>query len=333
MSILIYLDQNTLSDLRQRKIQKSDNKEFSLLKMALTSPDVIVVYSHVTLTEIQQIPSEQYINEHISLLDEIGAQYIEPLSRKLDNQAASDIWLAHINNIESNKKMGISDLIEISQLTSRKMSGLPIEDSFEEINTKLKQSLEELILNCETELASIDIDTLDEPLKQQFLNRATQLSTLKEKAEALEAPKVESSHFLGPKPFRDIPEIKALEITELPAKEVVKAIEATFHIENSNFKWMDYFEDNTQNSVARAYSLMNWAGYHADDFDKVKKRSDRFNASNNDMLHVVSARGVNFLLSSDKAFLKKAEACYAYIDLNTVVCSPSFFLNNHCKFV
>jgi hypothetical protein len=224
-------------------------------------------------------------------------------------------------------------LIEISQLTSRKMSGLPIEDSFEEINTKLKQSLEELILNCETELASIDIDTLDEPLKQQFLNRATQLSTLKEKAEALEAPKVESSHFLGPKPFRDIPEIKALEITELPAKEVVKAIEATFHIENSNFKWMDYFEDNTQNSVARAYSLMNWAGYHADDFDKVKKRSDRFNASNNDMLHVVSARGVNFLLSSDKAFLKKAEACYAYIDLNTVVCSPSFFLNNHCKFV
>lgn len=333
MSILIYLDQNTLSDLRQRKIEEIDNKEFTLLKRVLTSPDVIVVYSHVTLSEIQQIPSEQYRNEHITLLDELAAQYIEPLSRKLNNKAASDIWLAHLDNIESNKKMGISDLMEVSQLSSRKMSGLPIEDSFEDINQKMKLVLSDLISNCEQQLASIDVNALDESSKEHFLNMASQLPKLKEQSDALEAPKVESSQVLGPKPFRDIPKLKALEITELPVTEVVKAIESAFNYENSTFNWRDYFDDTPQNAVARAYSLMNWAGYHADDFDKVKKRSDRFNASNNDMQHAVCAIGVNFLLSSDNAFLKKAESCYAYINQELIVCSPKYFLTNHCKFV
>ncbi|OED63425.1 hypothetical protein A143_11750 [Vibrio splendidus ZS-139] len=333
MSILIYLDQNTLSDLRQRKIDETDKREFTLLKIALKSPDVIVVYSHVTLSEIHQIPSEQYRDEHITLLDELSAQYIEPLSRNLNNQAASDIWVAYLDNIESNKKMGISDLMDVSQLSSRKMAGLPIEDSFDAINEKVKLVLDDLISNCEQQLASIDVNTLDEPSKENFLNMTLQLPKLKEKSAALEAPKVDSSHTLGPKSFRDIPELKALEITKLPVTEVVKAIESTFSNENSNFNWRDYFDDTPQNAVARAYSLMNWAGYHADDFDKVKKRSDRFNASNNDMQHAVCAIGVNFLLSRDNAFLKKAEACYAYINQGSIVCSPEYFLSNHCKFV
>jgi hypothetical protein len=169
MGILIYLDQNILSDLRHRKILSSQNKEFALLKMVLTSPTVTVTYSHVTLLEIEQIHSEKYRNEHVMLLEELGARYIEPLTRELKNKKASDVWLDHLNNIESNKISGTSNLSEISLLTSKKISGLPISDSFEDINEKMKFALSEIISNCEINLASIDLNDLDEQSKAYYL--------------------------------------------------------------------------------------------------------------------------------------------------------------------
>jgi len=317
--------------LRQRKIDETDNKVFSLLKLALTSPDIVVVYSHVILNEIQQIRSEKYKNEHILLLDELDAKYIEPLRGGLSNKSVSEIWQMHLENIDINKKMGILDLEESSHLLFRKISGLPIEYSFDDINEKCKLVIAEIISYCEQQLSAIDINTLDELTKENFLTLTSQLSLLKAQSNALQALKVESTQELGPKPFRDNTAVKALEIYNLPAYQVVSAIESTF--KNGSFNWEDYFENTPQNAVAKAFCLMNWAGYYPDDFDKVKKRGDRFNASNNDMQHVVSALGVNFLLSNDIAFLKKAEACYAYINENTAVCSPKQFLVNHCKFV
>ncbi|WP_205531082.1 hypothetical protein [Pectobacterium brasiliense] len=89
---------------------------------------------------------------------------------------------------------------------------------------------------------------------------------------------------------------------------------------------------NAQTDVVRAYNLMNWAGYYADDFTKNKKGKDRFNASNKDMLHVAAALGTNFLISSDIKFRKKAMACFAYIDFKTIVCSPKEFIERYFKF-
>ena len=333
MSTLIYLDQNILSDLRHRKIISAVDNEFELLKMVLTSTGVTVVFSHVTLLEIDQIKSDEYKNEHLTLLDELGARYIEPLTRKLRDTRGSDIWLEYLDNKESNIKMGTSNLMEISQLTSRKISGLPISDSFEDINDKMKSALSVLIANCEMHLESINLNDLDEPSKINYQHISSQIPLLKEKSLGLEAPKFESSQPVGPKPFREIPKIKSLDIQKLPVNEVVVSIESAFKIENSTFNWNDYFEDTPQNSVARAYSLMNWAGYFADDFDKVTKRGDRFNASNNDMQHTISALGVDFLISNDNAFLKKSEACYAYTNQKIKVCTPKHFLESHCKFV
>ena len=42
--------------------------------------------------------------------------------------------------------------MEISQLSSRKISGLPIDESFSEINEKLKVNLGTLIFNCESQV-------------------------------------------------------------------------------------------------------------------------------------------------------------------------------------
>ncbi len=333
MSFLIYLDQNILSDLRQRKIEKSQNEQFRILRHVLKSEQVTVVYSHVTLDEILQIPKAKYRQEHIETLIELNAKYIEPLYRTLSKQEPEKVWCAHLENKQSNADIGITSLMEISQLSSRKISGLPTVESFPEINGKLKESLSTLLSNCEQQLATINVDNLDEPLKSYFTNMQSQMDELKLKSSSLQAPEISSEQQLGPKPFREIPEIKALEVQSLDTKQVVHAIEATFKLENSSFNLADYIEDTPQTAVTRAYSLMNWAGYYADDFTKTKKGKDRFNASNNDMLHAVSALGANFLLSNDFNFLKKAKACFAYVDCETIVCSPQEFIEDYCKFV
>jgi len=325
MSLIVYLDQNTLSDLRQRKIDETNDQDFKLLKHTLKSKEVSVVYSHVTLNEIQQISVKKYQEEHIELLCELDAIYIDPLSRELSKISPRKIWLAHQENNESNERIGITDLMKVSQLTSRKISGLPITESFEDINNNTKSALNELISNCEEELKSINLEELPESLKEQYHNILKQIPEIKANTGILKPPVIDSEQ-LGPLQYREIPEIKVLEIESLDKSKVVKAIESIFEKENSEFDWNDYFEDTPHNAVIRAYSLMNWVGYHADDFDKVKKRSDRFNASNNDMQHAAYAIGVDFLISSDNAFCKKAEACYSYTGSQVTVSSPRDFL-------
>lgn len=333
MSFLLYLDQNILSDLRQRKIEESQNEQFRLLKYVLKSEQVTVVYSHVTLDEILQISKAEYREEHIEILAELNAKYIESLQLTLSNLNPDEVWSAHLENKQSNVAMGITALMEASQLSSRKISGLPIEESFPEINEKLKDSLNTLISKCEQQFPTIDIENLEEPLKSHFTNMQSQLDELKLKSSSLQAPKIGSEQQLGPQPFREMPGIKALEVQSLSAKEVVHAIEATFKLENSSFNFADYIENTPQTGVARAYSLMNWAGYYADDFTKNKKGKDRFNASNNDMQHAVSALGAGFLISNDTKFLKKAQVCFAYVNCQTIVCSSQEFIENYCKFV
>ncbi len=332
MNVLIYLDQNTLSDLRDRKLQESENEHLKLLKDVLNLEKVSVVYSHITLNEIIQIKNPEYQKEHIQLLTDLNAQYINPLHRTLSLLTPDSIWSEYLENNLSNDAMGITNLIKISQLSSRKITGLPIDDSFPEINEKLKSSLHDVLSHCEETLKSIDIQQLDEPLKSYYANMLIQLDQLRSSASSLQAPTVPEEQQLGPQPFRDMPAIKALEIQNIDSDKVVHAIEAIFTLENKDFKFDDYMQNTTQNAIARAYSLMNWAGYYADDFTRIKKGKDRFNASNNDMQHAISAIGVNFLISSDVNFLKKVQACYAYVDCQTIACSPKDFIETYCKF-
>lgn len=333
MSFFIYLDQNSLSDLRQRKIEETGDEQFKLLRLVLESEQVHLVYSHVTLEEIFQIPKREYKNEHIELLVQLNAIYIEPLTLKLNEKSPEDIWSEFLENKQSNIDMGIDSLISISQLFWRKMSGLPVEKSFTEIHDQLKNSLNDLLTNCEVQLSSIDQSSLSEAEKKSFIKIKHPISDLRKKASTLRPFEINNGQQLGPQPFREIPEIKSMDIKNMDATLVVREIEHIFKLENSSFNLEEYFERTPQTDVARAYSLMNWAGYYADDFTRVKKVKDRFNASNNDMQHAVAALGASFLVSNDVNFRKKAEACFAYVSCPTIVCSPKEFVEQHCVFV
>jgi hypothetical protein len=332
MNVLIYLDQNTLSDLRDRKLQESDSEHLKLLKDVFNLEKISVVYSHVTLSEILQIKNPEYQKEHIQLLTDLNAKYINPLHRTLNFSSPEVIWHEYLDDNLSNDAVGITNLIEISQLFSRKITGLPIGDSFIEINDKLKTSLHNVLFHCEETLKSIDIQRLEEPLKSYYANMLIKLEQLKINASSLQTPTIPEDQQLGPLPFRDMPTLKVLEIQNIDPDKVVHAIEAIFTLENKDFKFDDYMENTIQNAIARAYSLMNWAGYYADDFTRIKRGKDRFNASNNDMQHSISAVGVNFLISSDVNFLKKVQACYAYVDCQTIACTPKDFIEVYCEF-
>lgn len=162
MGALVYLDQNILSDLRKRKIFESQSKLNEVLKLTLQSEAIEVVYSHVTLKEINQIKSETYRNEHIEVLSELNARYIEPLSKTLIKHEPKSIWSTYLENQQDHRELGTLDFFEIAELTSRKISGLPISESFDEINNQLKRSLEMFLLNCGRDLNSFDKKQLNE---------------------------------------------------------------------------------------------------------------------------------------------------------------------------
>lgn len=81
----------------------------------------------------------------------------------------------------------------------------------------------------------------------------------------------------GPKIFREYKQIKSLNISKLPSSEVVSSIERICN-KNNEFNWRDSFEDLIENRISMAYSLMNWAGYYPDDFDKIKKNTECYSS-------------------------------------------------------
>lgn len=338
MNKLIYLDQNILSDLRSRKLKETADNYFVLFKNFLLKFNIQVVYSHITLAEINQISNDEYKKEHLDVLEELNAKYIEPKNKKISDKKPSQIWIDYVEylNIE-NDILGFKNLALTLDNLSRKSSGLPNNNSFE----KIGESLEDSIKNLSNKIINLlDIDIDESNLKEEYKGNISQIKSymeqmkkdlpilLNKRLESINKLAKFDSIPLGPKPFREYEPIKSLNISELPSCEVVLAIEKICN-KNNEFNWRDSFEDSIENGISMAYTLMNWAGYYPDDFDKIKKNTDRFRASNNDMQHAILASNTSFLISNDYAFCMKAIASYEYSGVNTIVCSVETFLEKY----
>jgi len=95
VSTVIYLDQNVVSDLRMRKIQEMREhkaRQMRDLFKILTSQDTKVVYSNITLSEINQIKNPRYKQEHIEVLNLLDAVYIEPMSGLFSPHCVDVVW-------------------------------------------------------------------------------------------------------------------------------------------------------------------------------------------------------------------------------------------------
>jgi len=327
MDSYIYLDQNTLSDLRERKLSESEDVGHRKIKELCCKDGIRLVYSETHLQEIAQIPKEEYRQEHIELLSELRGAYITPITTELNGKDPNLVWLDFLNNENDNEISGINKVVTTFDRFNRKFSGLPIEESFEELNSKLKDALTEMLENAEYELNNLDPSELLEGGADAIKAAQAQMAEQLEAVSKMSAIDLGSQQELGPKPLRDLEQLKTLQLESLSEELVINTIDELFASENNGFNWSDYFDDTVHNQIARCYSLMNWAGYFADDFTRTKKKKDRFRASNNDLMHVRNAAGVTLLISKDLAFLKKAKACYAHLGVNTIVVNANEVAN------
>lgn len=328
MKTLVYLDQNILSDMRQRKLAQNKDKLLQLIKDLLIHTNLQLVFSHVHLEEISQISKEEYRLEHIDLLDELGAKYIDPKTYALANEVPSILWEMHCKNQQVNEYYGISDVMSISELTARKLTGLTVEEAWDELAQLQENSLVTMFKSAADNLGDpSNEEDLPTELEEALGELKQSLIGIAEGGFGIDSLPVEEDVKVGPLPFRQAIGITRQALEELPHDEVIPAIKKIMGLDRSVFDMTEHFEDTPEFRVSTGYFLLNWAGYHADDFTKEGGKKDRFRASSNDMQHAVSATRTTVLITNDKGLLRKAPVCYAYANVGTMVLNPMQFIN------
>ncbi len=325
---IVYLDQNVLSDLRDRKLREANDEILNSLKKLLLSEKYRLAYSFVNLHEILQIRNQDYQTEHIDLLNSFAALYIRPVDGRLLSVDPYKNWFEYNENEKSNQMLGIDHANFSLELFSRKLSGLNIDDSFETLTEQLSSAVANLMGNALKQVEKIDSSDLSEDERNYLEQAKEKIFDLKNQANNMESFHIEPTTELGPEPFREVVRIKNLD--QLPSAKVIPRILNEFEkLSKTIFSWPNIGEDPVGGKIAGCYTLMNWVGYFSDDFTSDKKNKDRFRASKWDMMHTSNARFCDSLVSNDNRLLKKAIACYSYLNLKTKVYTVSEFLKEH----
>lgn len=279
------------------------------------------------MNEIRQIGIQEYIDEHIDLLGSIHAIYINPLTTELNAKKPLLVWEAYLKNEKENIKSGANDAANIIDQLSRKFSGLDVETSFDELHKMLVDNVRRSITEIERMLSETTEQEISSHQGQQMKIMLAQLKGQSKGLDASSPFEIEEGQELGPKPVQNHTAVAKLGLESLSPENVISAIDRLFTTENSEYRWKDYFDNTAHNQIAQCYTLMNWVGYYADYFTRVRKRGDRSRASTNDLMHVRNAAGATFLVSNDKAFIKKATACYAHLRVPTRVLTVEQIVN------
>jgi len=319
MEQFIYLDQNTLSDLRPRILNDKRDSQLEFLKDLILSRKLILLYSYVHLIEIHQIPYEHFQNEHIKLLDDLKSVYIEPLGNNLNFAEPSVIWSDYLDN----KKGSYDNPAFNMEKLCKKLSGIPINENLNELNDSFKEDINSLLNQCLDNIESLD----EQEIRLMGFDNVSDIeefvNSCKEKMNDIKPLEISDEKSLGPLPFRAELKNKQLELSKVAPENVISTIiDSMTSNDQKSFNYWDITDGSVDDKIAHSYQLMNWAGYHADDFTKIKKKKDRFRASHNDLMHVQQAKRCNFLVSKDNAFRKKAIACYKYLGIPVEVVTP-----------
>lgn len=330
MNTIVYLDQNILSELRDRRLFETKNEHLMMLKSILMRDDVDVVYSHVTLDEIRQINVDDFFIEHFVVLEQLKAKYIEPSSKNIIDEKPHKICLDYIKNLRASYNTPYPYFAKTIEELSRKLSGLPIDKSLEDIGTNMINGLENIIDTAIEQVNSFNEDDCEEPMRSFVLMMKKNMPQVLKKALPTSNPFTNTANrSLGTKPFREHKPIKKFMDTNPSSSNLVAEMKKALNDESSIFHIRTSLDDSIENKIIYTYVLINWLGYYADDFDKIKKGKDRFNASQKDMMHASYAHRATYLLSNDEKFREKAIVCYELANVKTVVCTPDRFLEEY----
>lgn len=325
---IVYLDQNVLSDLRDRKLFETKNKNLMMLKSILMRNDIEVIFSHVTVDEISQINNDDFFREHYHVLEQLGAKFIDQKSKKIINEKPHKAALSYLKNQKNSFNTPYSYFVKILEEFNRKVSGLKIEKTFDDIEKELKKMSDIIVNDAIEQLNSLDENDYEEPMKSALIIMKANVPILLKKSISDSNLFPNSNNMaLGTKPYREHELTKKLMDSNPTSSELVIELEKRWKEESHIFSSHIFSNNLVESKIFYAYTQLNWLGYYADDFDKIKKKKDRFNASQNDMKHLSYAYIADFLISNDEKLLKKAIVSYEFANVKTVVGTPESFLS------
>lgn len=305
-----------------------------ILKSILMRPDIDVVYSNITIDEIGQIVGhendEKYFREHYWVLEQLEAKYIDPLSKKLINEKPHKVALTYLKSARASHRTPYPHFTATMDELSRKLSGLAIDRSLDDIGQDMIKGVADIANNTIEQINSLDENEYDEPMKSYIkLMKKNILKLLKNSLPTSNPFTNTVNTPLGTKPFREHERTKKIMNPIPSSSELVMELKNLLKEENSMSNLNSFVNHSVENKIFYAYTLLNWLGYYADDFTKVKKNRDGFNASQNDMRHASYAHMATFLISNDRKFREKTIISYEFANVKTIVCSPEIFLTEH----
>lgn len=322
--LTVYLDQNMLD-----MFVKSGLGEFG----EMLAREYQVVYSDETLKEIKR--SVGYESKFLDVLNLLGAFHLKVcLDKNFQPTGKATITerdsYQAFNEYNSNEPV-YERIYKSMMLNVQKVYGGLSEHTFEDIRDSQNDAYNELhsfmLKNIEDlkphypDLA-VQLEAQADEMKQKLSN------ALFESARLASENVSDSIGWSGIKDFRRsldigpvqlnnieppnvIQQIWSLCLEKLP-KEVNITLEQFFGIEsNPIYPSVEFFKYQKVDSI---YNMLNMLGYFPD--SKVHKER-RFIAAISDQSHASYATFADILLSRDKAFLKKVEAAYELLGVDT----------------
>ena len=210
------------------------------------------------------------------------------------------------------------------------MSGLNVDKSFDDISEKMKIFVNDILNDALSQIDNLNDEDYEEPMRSIIINMKKDIPVLLEKSLPIFNPfnQVPNSPF-NIKQYREDERTKKVMDSNPSRSELIMELKRRWKDESHLFERTAHFNNLIESKIFYAYTQLNWLGYYADDFTKVKKNKDRFNASQNDMKHASFAYISTFLISNDTKFCEKTILSYEFANVKTIVCSPETFLTEY----
>ncbi|PXB17379.1 hypothetical protein [Vibrio parahaemolyticus] len=319
-----YLDQNIL-DL----FVKHGLGEFG----EMLAREYQVIYSDETLKEIKR--SVGYENKFLDVLNQLGAFHLKVC---LDEhfQPTGKATITERNSYQAFQEYNSNEPVyervyDSMMMNVQKIYGGAIDSTFDDIKDKQISVYDELhksiLKNIEDlkpeypELA-VELESQAENMKKKLADAVSESAKLA--SQSISDP----IGWSGIKDFREFLNTGPMQLNNIEPPNVIQQIwcicqeklpnevditlEQFFGIEsNPIYPSLAFFKYQKVNAI---YNMLNMLGYHPDS-DVHKER--RFIAAISDQSHASMATFADMLLSRDKSFLKKVEASYEFVGVNT----------------
>lgn len=325
---IAYLDQNIL-DL----FVDGEHEEFAeKLKSSFQ-----IVYSDETLKEIQR--SGDYADKFLTVLRDLGAHHLKLVLEQPEFKETDKATLTNCDPFDAFQEF-CKNAKEYDYIQSSmeqwlfKYSGGRNGVGIAEIHDDQKEAFSKLMNELRTQFQEFSDENLDiECLFDEFENEMTAklAGALDETEQLLKENIQDDKNWSGIKDLRNATGLGPKELNNITPPDVLKkiwgkykslpsynamdiGIEDFFGLkQNPIFQDRPYFKHQ---KITGIYSMLNSLGYWPD--SKVHKER-RFVSALSDNSHASMASFCHVLLSRDEAFVKKVQAVYEYLEIQTVV--------------